>query len=60
MIKFLLDTNICIYLIKKRPAQVIHKLQSLNISEIGISSITLSELEYGVSKSTRSKKIKWH
>jgi len=58
VIKFLLDTNICIYLIKKKPAQVILKLQSLDILEIGISSITLSELEYGVSKSTQPKKNK--
>ena len=58
MIKFLLDTNICIYLIKKKPAQVILKLQSLDILENGISSITLSELEYGVSKSTQPKKNK--
>ncbi len=58
MIKFLLDTNICIYLIKKKPAQVLLNLQSLDILEIGISSITLSELEYGVSKSTQPKKNK--
>ena len=51
MIKFLLDTNICIYIIKKKPVEVIKRLQSHELSEIGISSITLSELEYGVSKS---------
>jgi tRNA(fMet)-specific endonuclease VapC len=53
MIQYLLDTNICIYIIKRKPIQVINKLQSLNISEVGISSITLSELEYGVAKSSR-------
>ena len=53
MIKYLLDTNICIYVIKQKPLEVIHHFQSLTVSEVGISSITLSELEYGVSKSTR-------
>ena len=58
MIKYLLDTNICIYIIKKQPLQVIQKLQSLDISEVGISSITLSELEYGISKSSSPDKNK--
>jgi len=49
--KYMLDTNICIYLIKKRPVHVLDHLQQLDISEVGISSITLSELEYGVEKS---------
>lgn len=58
MIEFLLDTNICIYIIKKKPLSVINKLQSLDVADIGISSITLSELEYGVSKSTQPEKNK--
>ena len=49
--KYLLDTNICIYIIKKRPPRVLHKLTEMDISDVGISSITLSELEYGVEKS---------
>ena len=48
----LLDTNICIYFIKKRPESVVRKLQSMQIEQVGISTITLSELEYGVVKST--------
>jgi tRNA(fMet)-specific endonuclease VapC len=50
--KYMLDTNICIYLIRKKPVQVIKRLQNTKISEIGISVITLSELEYGVAKSS--------
>lgn len=50
--KYLLDTNICIYMIKKKPEQVLKKLVKQDISNIGISSITLSELEYGVEKSS--------
>ncbi|MDP6042276.1 MAG: type II toxin-antitoxin system VapC family toxin, partial [Candidatus Latescibacteria bacterium] len=49
--RYMLDTNICIYLIKKKPAQVIQKFRKEDIEDIGISSITLSELEYGVEKS---------
>ena len=58
MIKYLLDTSICIYIIKKKPLQVIQKLQSLDISDVGISSITLSELEYGIAKSSQPEKNK--
>ena len=58
MIELLLDTNICIYIIKKKPLSIINKLQSLDVADIGISSITLSELEYGVSKSTQPEKNK--
>jgi tRNA(fMet)-specific endonuclease VapC len=52
----LLDTNICIYIIKKKPLSVISELRSREISKIGISSIVLSELEYGVFKSQNSDK----
>ena len=58
MIRFMLDTNICIYIIKKKPISVINHLQTFEISEIGISAITLSELEYGVYKSTQPDKNK--
>jgi tRNA(fMet)-specific endonuclease VapC len=53
MIQYMLDTNICIYIIKKKPADAIERLRQSRISQVGISSITLSELEYGVAKSSR-------
>lgn len=53
MIEYMLDTNICIYLIKQKPAQVVRRLEETRVSDVGISSITLSELEYGVCKSSR-------
>ena len=53
MITFMLDTNICIYIIKKKPEQVLRRLKNARISDIGVSSITLSELEYGAAKSSR-------
>ena len=54
--KYMLDTNICIYLIRKKLAQVIQRLESLPISSLCLSSITVAELEYGVSKSRWSEK----
>lgn len=56
--KYLLDTNVCIYIIKKKPSQVFEKLETLQINDIGISAITLAELEYGISKSTFPEKNK--
>jgi len=54
--KYMLDTNICIYLIKQNPAKVIKHFKSHAIGDIGISSITLAELRYGVSKSQHVEK----
>ena len=48
---YLLDTNICIYIINKSPISVINKIKTFNPSQIKLSSISLGELEYGVSKS---------
>ncbi len=50
---WLLDTNICIYLIKRRPERVLQRLRALDIATVGVSSITVAELQYGVAKSTR-------
>ena len=49
--RFLLDTNICIYAIKQRPLSVKQRLQQLNSGEVGLSVITVAELEYGAAKS---------
>ncbi len=50
---YMLDTNICIYIIKRKPVQVIDKLRKYDLSDICISSITISELQYGVEKSQK-------
>jgi len=47
----MLDTNICIYIIKNRPKSVKQKFQEFSIGELCISSITVSELMYGAFKS---------
>ncbi|XGV96052.1 MAG: type II toxin-antitoxin system VapC family toxin [Leptolyngbya sp. BL-A-14] len=54
--QYLLDTNICIYLIKQKPPKVLARFQSFSLSDIGISSITVAELEYGVFKSQQQEK----
>jgi len=48
---YLLDTNICIYLIKKRPPTVLERFREHSPQDVAISTITLFELEYGVEKS---------
>ncbi len=53
MITWLLDTNICIYVIKRRPPHVLERFRRADVSSIGISSITFSELMFGAAKSSR-------
>jgi tRNA(fMet)-specific endonuclease VapC len=50
MCQFLLDTNICIYLIKNRPHEVLERFRKYKPNDIAISSITVFELEYGIQK----------
>jgi len=49
--RYLLDTNICIYIINERPIHVMARFRLERIGEIGISSLTAAELDYGVEKS---------
>ena len=49
--RYLLDTNICIYIIKQKPIDVLKRFETISPLDIGISSITVAELEYGVQKS---------
>lgn len=50
---FVLDTNICIYIIKKRPASVLERFESLSVGSVAMSVVTYEELEYGAAKSNR-------
>lgn len=52
MIKYLLDTNICIYVIKHRPIEVLSKFNECS-GRMAISSITLAELLHGCEKSQK-------
>ena len=46
--KFMLDTNICIYLMKNRPPEVARRFEQCFVGDMVISAITLAELEHGV------------
>ena len=45
---YLLDTNICIYLMKQQPPQVAERFAACRVGEVVISAITAAELEFGV------------
>jgi tRNA(fMet)-specific endonuclease VapC len=53
---YLLDSNICIYIINNRPVKVVQRIKEHNPPEIKLSSISMAELEYGVSKSGNREK----
>jgi tRNA(fMet)-specific endonuclease VapC len=46
--RYLLDTNICIYLIREQPPAVARRFAALRVGDVGMSVITLAELRYGV------------
>lgn len=48
---YMLDTNICIYVINARPAKVLERFKQERMGSVGISSVTAAELAYGVAKS---------
>ncbi len=51
--RYLLDTNICIYIRQKRPDEVLHRFSRLKPGEAAISVITYGELLYGAAKSVQ-------
>ena len=55
--KYMLDTNICIYAIKNKPVGVLGRIMRHDSSDICISSITYAELMHGVKKVRLEKKI---
>jgi tRNA(fMet)-specific endonuclease VapC len=51
--RFLLDTNICIYIRRKKPEEVLRRFRTLRQGEAGLSVITFGELVYGAEKSAQ-------
>ncbi len=49
--KYMLDTNICIGMIRQKPTRLLEKVVQFAPGEIGVSTITVSELAYGAQKS---------
>ena len=54
--KYMLATNICIYLIKQQPKEVLDKFQSIAPGEIAISTVTVAEMMYGIEKNQHKEK----
>jgi len=54
--RFMLDTDSCIALIKRKPAKMLDKLTSHAPGDIGLSTVTLAELRYGVAKSAQKER----
>lgn len=53
--KYVLDTNTCIYIINKRSARIEKRFADMDIGDVGISSITCAELQFGISNSSNPK-----
>ncbi len=56
MLRYVLDTNICIYIAKQSPSEVLEKFFTLQVGAVGMSLITHGELLYGTYRSRDSKK----
>ena len=56
MNRYLLDTNICIYLIKKHPPEVLARFQQIHIEQLHIPTITVFELYYGIEKNNSQQR----
>lgn len=50
--KYLLDTNICVFVIRQKPPIVLQRFQRFAPDELGISTVTLAELRYGADHSS--------
>jgi len=57
-LRYLLDTNICIYIAKQKPQAALQKLERMEIGEVAMSTITYGELLFGAEKSQQSLKIR--
>ena len=51
---YLLDTNICVYIINEQPVRVLRRLIEAGRESLAISTVTVAELAFGIAKSTRS------
>jgi tRNA(fMet)-specific endonuclease VapC len=54
--KIMLDTDMCIHLIRQRPPSVLDRIATYAPGDIGVSAITVAELEYGVSNSRQPRR----
>jgi tRNA(fMet)-specific endonuclease VapC len=54
--RFMLDTDCCIALVKRKPAALLSRITSLAPGEAGVSAVTLAELRFGVAKSAERER----
>src|SRR5207245_10403736 len=55
-VKYLLDTNICVFVIRKKSQHILQRLRQHSAGDVGISTVTLAELRYGADKSQNPPK----
>jgi tRNA(fMet)-specific endonuclease VapC len=55
--RYLLDTNMCIYIRRSKPAEVLKRFQTLRTGEVALSVITFGELLYGAAKSAQRAEV---
>lgn len=55
--RYMLDTNICIYLIKKHPPQVLRRLEALNLGDAVMSVVTYAELRAGLEMQNANREM---
>ena len=60
MSQYMLDTNMCIYLMKNQPPEVADRFSQCRVGDVVMSAITYAELEYGVAASTDPKQEAAH
>ncbi|HEX5393671.1 MAG TPA: type II toxin-antitoxin system VapC family toxin [Rhodocyclaceae bacterium] len=53
--RYLLDTNICIYLMNRRPPEVAERFDALTFGAVAMSAITLAELRHGIERRSEVK-----
>ena len=53
---YLLDTNICIYLIKQHPPEVLQRFQQIQIQQLHIPTVSIFELYYGIAKNNSQRR----
>ncbi|NVO07061.1 MAG: type II toxin-antitoxin system VapC family toxin [Rhodoferax sp.] len=57
---YMLDTNMCIYLMKHQPLEVAARFEQCRVGDVVMSAITYAELEYGVAASTSVQRGREH
>jgi tRNA(fMet)-specific endonuclease VapC len=56
--KWMLDTNICIAIIRQQPEAALRRLRGKAIGQVGVSAVTVAELQNGAAKSSRADQAK--